>query len=70
MRLGFDCIHDVHHLYAPCFKVIGNQRPMTTPPDRFRAHDRSWTGVGSAIEKMLNTIVERFGLHVVGITAK
>jgi hypothetical protein len=70
MRLSFVCIEDVHHLYAARLKVIRNQRPMTTPPHGFCAHDRSGSSAGSKTEKALNTFAELFCLHVIGVTAE
>ena len=70
MRLGFVCIHDVPDLDAVRFQVIRNERAVTTPPDGFRAHDRSRSGIGSKIEKALNTFTELFCLHVIGVTTK
>jgi hypothetical protein len=70
MRFGFVCIEDVHYLNATRFKIIRNQRPMTAPPHRFCAHDRSPAGFGSEIEKALNTVAELLCLHVIGVTAK
>ena len=70
MQLSFVCIEDVYHLNAVRLKVIRNQRPMTTPPDRFCAHDRRWSDVGSEVEKTLNVFAELLCLHVIGITAK
>jgi hypothetical protein len=32
---------DVHHLLSCGEKVIGNDPPMASPPDRFRAHNRA-----------------------------
>ena len=70
MGLSFICIEDVHHLDTVRFKIVGNQRPMTTPPDRFCAHDGSRSGVDRKIEKALKTFVELFCLHVIGVTPK
>lgn len=70
MRLGFVCIHDVPDLDAVRFQVIGNERAVAAPPDGFRAHDRSWSGIGSKIEKALNTFTELVCFHVIGVTTK
>ena len=70
MRLGFVYIHDVPDLDAVRFQVIGNERAVATPPDGFRAHDRSWSGIGSKIEKALNTFAELVCFHVIGVTSK
>src|SRR5205807_438602 len=43
---------------------------VTAPPDRFCAHDRSRAGVGGKIKKALNTFVELFCLHIIGVPAK
>ena len=70
MRLGFVCIHDVPDLDALRFQVIGNERAVAAPPDGFRAHDRSWSGIGTKIEKALNTFTELVCFHVIGVTTK
>ena len=70
MRLGFVCIHDVPDLDALRFQVIGNERAVAAPPDGFRAHDRSWSGIGTKIEKTLSTFTELVCFHVIGVTTK
>jgi len=70
MRLGLFCVDDVHNLDTAYFQVIGNQRAMATPPNRFRAHDGSRSELVRKIKKTFNSSAKFFGFHVIGITAK
>ena len=70
MQLGLVFIDNVHNLDTVCFRVIGNQRAMATPPNRFRAHNRGRTEFVRKIEKAFDASAKFFGFHVIGITAK
>ncbi len=70
MRLSLFCIENVHNLNTACFQVIGNQRAVTAPPNRFCTHDRGRSYLVRKIEKALNASAKFFGFHVIGITAK
>lgn len=70
MELGLVCVDNVHNFDTVCFQVIGNQRAMATPPNRFRAHDRGRTEFVRKIEETFNASAKFFGFHVIGITAK
>ena len=70
MRLGLLCVKDMRHFDAACFQKIRNQSPMTAPPDRFRAHERSWSDFARKIDNSIDAFAKSFGLHVIGVTAK
>ena len=70
MRLCFVRIENMGDFHAAGFQVIGNESTVTTPPHRFRAHDRSRPGFASESEKVLDAILELLCLHVIGIPAK
>jgi len=70
MRLRFVCIDNVHHFDAARFQIIRDERAMTTPPNRFCAHDRGRPSLASESEKALDAFVELLCLHVIGVAAK
>ena len=70
MRIALVCVDNMHDLDAARFQVIGNQGAMTTPPKRFRAHNRSLSGIVCKIDKSIRTFAKFFRLHVIGIAAK
>ena len=70
MRLSLCCIDNVDHFNFSGFQKIGNQSAMTTPPDRFRAHDRSRANFPGKIDKSINAFAKFFRLHVIGVTAE
>ena len=70
MRLGPCCIDNVDHFNSPRFQKVGNQRAMTTPPNRFRAHDRSRSNFPGKIDKSIYAFAKFLGLHVIGVTTK
>ena len=81
MRLGFSSVENVNDVNAARLEIIGNQRPMTTPPNGFRAHDGGRSGlVGKSasrtdsscgeIEKPGDPVTKFFRLHVIGIAAE
>jgi len=69
MQLSFVCIEDVYHLNAVRLKVIRNQRPMTTPPDRLGTH-HGGALFTSQIDKSFDASLKFLRLHVIGIPAK
>ncbi len=81
MRLSLCCIDNVNHFNSARFQEIGNQRAMTTPPNRLRAHDRGRSNFpgksasrtdssGGEIDKSINAFAKFFRLHVIGVTAE
>lgn len=48
---------------------VGDQRPVTSPRDRFGAHDHGGTG-GGDLDELAEVLGERGSLHVIRITAK
>jgi len=81
MRLDPCCIDNVDYFNSTCFQEIGNQSAMTTPPNRFRAHDRSRSNSpgksasrtdssGGEIDKSIYAFAKLLGLHVIGVTTK
>ena len=70
MRLSLFGIENVHNLNTACFQVIGNQRAVTAPPNRFCTHDRSRPHLVRNVEKTFNACAKFFGFHVIGISAK
>src|SRR2546429_8774342 len=70
MLFGLVCIENVKHIDALRFQVIRNQRAMTTPPNRFCAHDHSRPGFVSKIDKSFYAFAKFLGLHVIGVTAE
>ena len=70
MRLGFSGVDDVNDFNAARLEIIRNQRPMTTPPNGFRAHDGGRPGCFGEIEKTGDPLAEFPRLHVIGIAAE
>ncbi len=70
MRLGFVYIENVNHIDVVRFQVIGNQGAMTTPPNRFRTHDRGRPGLVCKIDKSFYAFAKFLGFHVIGVTAE
>lgn len=70
MRLGFSSVKNVNDFNAACLQIIGNQRPMTTPPNGFRAHDGGRPVRVGQVEKPGDPVTKFFRLHVIGIAAK
>ena len=70
MRLSLCCIDNVNHFNSARFQEIGNQRAMTTPPNRFRTHDRSRSNCPGKIDKSINAFAKFFRLHVISVTAE
>src|SRR5205809_3277446 len=70
MRLGFLCIENVDHLDSAHFKIVGNQRAMATPPNRFCAHDRGRPGLVCKIDKSFYAFAKFLGFDVIGVTAE
>ena len=69
MAVSLPLRHDVLNLPSPDEQSIGNQRSVTPPWHRFRAHDggRGFATVG---HQLLEGTLELFRLHVVGISSK
>ena len=65
--IGADNMSDFDATY---FQVIGNQRAMATPPDRFSAHHCSWAGIVCMIEKPLDGFAELLCVHVIGVATE
>src|SRR5215471_15134063 len=70
MRLDLVCAENVQHCHAARFKVIRDKRAMATPPHCFGAHDRGWTALRSDIEQSLDSFLELFSLHIIGVSAE
>ena len=81
MRLGLLFVKDMRHFDAAHFQEIRNQSAMTAPPDRFRAHERSWPNFVrksanrtdsscGEMEKAIDAFAKLFCLHVIGVTAE
>ena len=70
MRLGLVCADNMNDLDAARFQMIGNQRAMTTPPNRFRAHNRRRPHFARKIDKTVDAFLKFSRFHVIGITAK
>jgi hypothetical protein len=60
---------DVKNALAGANEIIGDDPPMTAPPNRFRAHnDRAL--LVPQVAKRSQTVVEPFGQRIVGVIAK
>ena len=81
MRLGFSSVENVNDFNAAGLEIIRNQRPMTTPPNGFRAHNGGRPGrLGKSasrtdssygeIEKPGDPVLKFFRLYVIGIAAE
>ena len=70
MRLDLLFIEDVCHLDAARFQIIRNESAMTTPPDCFRAHDRSRPNLVRKIDKSLDAPEKFIRFHVIGVSAE
>jgi len=70
VRLSLCCIDNVDHFGSARFQKIGNQRAMTTPPQRFRTHDRSRSNLLRKTDKSIYAFAKFFRLHVIGVTAE
>ena len=70
MRLRFLPVDDVRDFNAARFQEIRNQSAMTAPPNRFRAHERSWSNFVRKIDKAIDAFAKLFSLHVIGVTAE
>ena len=81
MFSSFAFTHYMDDLPPMSFEIIGNQGPMTTPPNGFRAHDGGRPGrVGKSasrtdssygeIEKPGDPVTKFFRLYVIGIAAE
>ena len=75
MRLGLLFVKDMRHFDAAHFQEIRNQSAMTAPPDRFRAHERSWPNFVrksanrtdsscGEMDKAIDAFLEVFGIDV------
>jgi len=70
MRLGFVLIEDVSYFDPARFQIIRNERAMTPPPDRFRAHDSSRPDLSGRMNKPPDPFAKFLCFHVIGVTAK
>src|SRR6266480_5278658 len=70
MRLGFLFIENVNDFNTARFEIIRNERAMTTPPDRFRAHDRGCPRFLREIDKSRDAVATIFRLHVIGVATE
>ncbi len=70
MRLGFSSVENVNDCDAVRLEIIGNQRPMTTPPNSFRAHDGGRPGNVGKIEKPGDPVTKFVRLYVIGVAAE
>src|SRR5690606_17398638 len=60
---------DLDHRDLPHVQRVGHQRAMTAPWNGLGAHDRG-AGVAADLHQVVDRVVERVGLHVVGVAAK
>jgi len=70
MGVDFARAENVQHFHAADFQIIRDQRPMATPPDRFRTHDGGRAGFLANVKQALDSFLELLRLHVIGVPAE
>src|ERR1051326_7180414 len=70
MRFGFVFVEDMNHLDAARFQIVGDQRPMTTPPNCLGAHDYERTAFIRGFNQPLDSFPKIIRFYVIGVTAE